>query len=736
MLSFIVNVQTHRKPQVSTESKCRLKKNTIISILMIILAVTLASMPFFPSAKAANVEITYISLATGHGKVGEQVRVLGTVNTTGDSYQIWFGNNITEFRTVVNATSAVGTEVNATFLIPRVPGGNYTLKLQDVSTNVNYTAWLYVDTAYYIEARDLSGKPFKAPAQLQEGGFVGIWVNVTGAEASKAYVANITVVVPSPANTTYWVTSGFTTTSIGDFSNLMITYPNTTFHGTPAPHMNFTGAYTIALNKTSSKTLATSAFTVGMTNATEYHRRQYVDIKAIGYKLGENVTVKILFGTTALKKENVTTKNEGIVTANWTIPSDASIGVYTLNITSMLPSSSATIKSPPDIQTFTVPGFKVDVTTRNLAGESVSKIIVKVFENGKIAANATSNSSGSVSFKLEIGSYLCNATLRDKKVGERTINVTDAASFDLTCNLTNLKILVVNENATVRIPEAKIALAPESLTLTTDVNGTAVAHSLFPVLPNATQQYVINASRYDESFNVTRIQTLLVNATPVAWFNVTIFCPTLTLQIIALDAGAQPITNITVKVQEYIGGLYSEGKTDSAGKAVFSFIFGRYLVGVYDADGIKLNETTVDLFQNENVSISCVLYGLTVSVKVVDYLGQPISNANVILQREGMATRSARTQSDGTVTFSGVTGGTFQVTVYLSDQAQPSAEGGFLVAKSATIEIRVEKYLTLAGMLVETSQFAIVLVVVLTVLIVLVLEIYRRRRLKPQKSES
>lgn len=732
MVSFIVNVQICQKPDTLTESKCHLRRNAVTTFFMIILALSFVLMPFLPSAKAANVEITYISLPTGHGKVGQQVSILGTVNASGDSYKIWFGTDTTGFVALVNGTTTTGNEVNATFSVPRTAGGNYTLRLQDASTNVNYTAWLYVDTTYLIEARNVTGNPIKAPSQLQEGASVSIWVNVTGAAASKAYAANITVRVPSPTNTTYWVTKPFTTTNTGDFSDLMTNYPDVAFHGTPPPHTNFTGTYTIAFNRTSSTALATNTFFVGLTNATEYHRKQYVDIKAVGYKPDEIVHVKINQGTTEMQKENVTAKSDGVVSANWTVPSNASIDVYTVNITSTRSGSDTTVKSPVDVQTFTVPGFNVSLITRNRAHELVPNVVVKVFENGKAAANATSNSTGSAPVKLEIGSYFVNATFKDKKVNETSLEVIGAMSFDLICNLTNLKILVITTDA-IPIPDVEIYLTPDNQTLRTFVNGTAIAHSLLPV---TSQQYVLNVSRYGQSFNITKISDLFVNGALVASFNVTVFCPTLSMQITALNLNGQPITNTTVKVQELIGGLYNETKTDSAGKAVFNFIFGRYIVGVYDADGIKLNETTVDLFQNQNVSIICTLYGLTLSVKVVDFLGQPISNVNVVLQREGMTTRSALTQSDGSVTFSGVTGGEFHVTIYLSDQSQPSVEGGFVVEKSETLEIKIDKYLLLAGMLVETGLFAIALVIVLTLLIVLVIELYRWRRHAKPKEKS
>jgi len=724
MLSFIVDVHTVSRTDSLMEGKGNLRRRKFITSLMIMLAATCAFALLFPPAKAPNVAITYVFPTSHQGKVGEKVNIIGTTNTTGGSYRVWLGN-----RTVVSDTNAVGTTANATFLVPSIPGQNYTLILQDVTKNINATSWFVIDPSYHIEARDGENKTIALPRQLQENDPATVWLNVTGAKANTAYVANVTVKTPSPDNKTFYKLASFSTTVNGTFSDFAAAYPGS-FQG--GSHTNYTGTYSIALNSS----LATNTFKVGLTNSTEYHRGQLVDIKAAHYKLSENVNVKVRFGTDVKQNVNVSIVSDGLVRANWTVPSAASIGTYTINVTS-LSSANATVKNPRDVQDFTIPGFTINMTAKNLAGDPVPNVAVKVFENEKSAANVTSDSTGLVPMKLEIGIYTCNATFKGRKVAERTINVTGATSLDLNCSLTNLKVLVTTE-ANVLVPEVKIYLTPENLTLTTNATGMAVAHSLLPnaSLPNINRPYVLNASRYSMSFNVTTLQTLLVSSTAVKCFNVTIFCPTLALQVNAINAEGQPITGATVKVQELIGGLYDEGTTNSSGKVAFSFIFGKYVVGVYDVDGIKVNETTVNLFQNQNASILCKLYGLDVSIKVVDYFGQPISNMHVILQREGMTARSSETQANGTATFNGVTGGTFQVTVYMTDPAQPCVEEGFLVDKSTTIQVKLDKYVMLVGSLVETSQFAIVLPIVLTLVFVAVTEVYRRRRLKPQRQKT
>lgn len=734
MLSLIVDVHTVSRTDSLMESKGDLRRRLFTTSLMIMLAATFAFTLLFPLAKAPNVAITFVFPTSHHGKVGEKVNIIGTTNKTGGSYRVWLGN-----RTVVSDTSAVGTTANATFLVPSMPGQNYTLILQDVTENINATSWFVIDPSYRIEARDGGNKTIALPRQLQENDPATIWLNMTGAKASTAYVANVTVKTPSPDNKTFWKQASFSTTADGEFFGFAAAYPGS-FQG--GPHTNYTGTYSIALNSS-----ATNTFKVGLTNSTEYHRGQYVDIKAAHYKLDENVNVKVRFGTDVKHNVNVSVLSDGLVRANWTLPnwtmpSPGSIGTYTINVTS-LSSTNATVKSPRDVQDFTVPGFTINMTAKNLAGDHVSNVAVKVFENGKSAANATSGSNGLVLGsnglvpKLEIGIYTCNATYKGKKVAEQTINVTGAASLNLNCSLTNLKILVITE-ANVLVPEVKIYLKPENFTLTTNATGVAVARSLLPnaSLTSTSRPYVLNASRYNVSFNVTTFQTLFVNSTAVKFFNVTILCPTLTLRVNAVNAESQPIAGATVKVQELIGGLYNEAITGSSGNVAFSFIFGKYVVGVYDADGIKVNETTVDLFQNQNASIVCRLYGLALSIKVVDYFGQPIPNVHVILEREGMTARPSETQTDGTATFNTVTGGTFSVTLYMTDPDQPWLEEGFLVDTSKTVQIKLDKYVMLAGSLVETNQFVTVLIIVLTLVCVAAIEVYRRRRLRPQKTED
>lgn len=683
---------------------------------MLIVASTLSVS--LPSASAVSVAIA--SLTPSSGKVGTTVRIIGTVNTTDGLYRIWFAQQM------VKEADASGNSVNATFAVPATPQGNYTVTLQDVVKSINATKSFQVVSAFYVKTIMMP----TSPEQLQEGSTVNIQVNATGGKANTAYSANITINAPTPSNETYWTLIPLNTANDGSGFGTVV-YPND-FHGTTrVPHTNYTGVYNIFFNKT----IATSAFTIGLTNFTQYHRHQTVDIKATGYKLNENVMIKITYGgKTIIPIITAIATNGGLVQADWPVPANASArSTYTLNVTSF--SSSPTVKNAPDVQNFTVPGFNVNVTTENLAKEPVQGVKVQAFENGKSVVDATSDSNGLTQpqIALEIGNYTFEAFYKSTIVQERSISITNAVSFVLYCNLTNLKISViaVKDGTNIMVPGAEAYLTRENKTITTDINGTAIAHSLLPSV-----NYTLNSSRYGVSFNVTKLSSLLVNQNVAAWYNISFILPTFTLRVNVTNANGEPIPNAMVEAQESMGGLLYEDNTNTEGTAtILRCAFGKYNITIYDAEGIKLNETAVSVLNQtllvQDIHISCKLSGLTLSVKVVDYFGQPISNVKVTLEQDDLAPRSDYTQSNGEATFSGISGGNLQITIYLSDQAQPYVAEGLSLASSTTVGIKLEKYVMLAGFLVETTSLVTAMLIAASAILILLVEVYRRKRVKP-----
>ncbi|MEM3730791.1 MAG: hypothetical protein QW667_01220 [Candidatus Bathyarchaeia archaeon] len=680
-------------------------KSLAFLIFMLVSAITV-----FPFLSLGKAETKIISINPSSGYVGTVVNVRGNITSENGVYVLQFDG--------VNVTSgnAVGFEVNVTFSVPRTFAGNHNVTLIDGVTGENYTGSFQVLPSFTIQI-DVP----EPPRQLQEGDSVAISINVTGGERSTTYVANVTV--QTPTNASYPVLVDVATSELGDGNRTLI-YPQ----DFPGANTNFVGGYVVFLNTT----VANQTFFVGLTNSTEYHRFQSVDIKAAGYAPNENVTAFISFdGEKIFSPENLTATEEGIVHINWIVPSNASMGTYTVNITSA--STSPTVKAVPDIQSFAVPGFDVNITARNLAEEPVSNVTLRIFENEKSVGNVTTNQQGLAGLKLEVGDYVCMAYFKGERVGEQLISVEGASSFYLSCNLTNLRITILNENG-IRIPEAKIHLTPENKTLITDVDGVAVAHSLLPSV-----NYTLNVSRYGIPFNVTTIFGLLINQNPVAWFDITIFCPSFTLRVNVYDVNYNPIDKAVVEVQDLMGGLRYVGVTGSEGIATFNCTLGNYSVRVYGEEGTKLNETVIGLFESKELSVYCRLYGIDVAVRVLDYFGQPLGNVNVMLQREGLQPRSTRTQADGIAKFENVIGGGLTVKVYLGDRQEPDAVKTFFVDGSvnpASFDVKVERYVLLGGLLVETGQFATAIIIVVSVALVILIEIYRRKPFKFKKSPS
>jgi hypothetical protein len=617
--------------------------------------------------------------------------------------------------------------VNATFQILHVPNGNYTITLQDIDKNINATALFLVEPAYYIKA--VTSSP---PQQLQENGTVNVLVNVTGGKPNVVYYANVSVMIPSPLRVNYSATVELNTIDTGDgFAN--IAYPNQTLFQPSGSHTNYTGLYRIYFNKT--QNLAENSFFVGITNASEYHREEVVEIKAVGYQSNQTANITITFPkTTKTVSWPVNASQQGIINSTWNVPSNASIGVYNITINSGVP------KLIRDSQLFSIPGYQIEVCTQNLAGDTAPQILVEALD---VATNTrysnTSETNGLVGFRLEKGNHTFEAFWKGKvKVPEtRNETITGNATYYLKCELTNMKITVkdMDENLIPFVPlkinytyitkEDKKENA--SITGQTDLSGVFFINSTLTRI-----NYTIDASRYGIVFN--KNNNTIQDLPAKAWFNVTILCPPKTLTLNITENHRNPLPNARVELIEQMGGISYTKISNDSGIAVINCTFGNYTLKVY-VDNILLNETFIEMFNDTYSEIYCKLYNLTVSVKVVDYFGQPISNAKVTWQLDGRQD-SALTKSDGLATFSNIIGGDLQVTVYLPEQSQPFMVTTSFVDGSKTIEIKLDKYVILAGFLVETSSLTTAIIIAVAALLVFLIEVYRRKRLKPPKSSS
>jgi hypothetical protein len=701
-----------KRENLLTKLLCGKAVSLLCSVLIV--ASLFAFLSLLPNVRATTV---VISMTPTQGTVGTTVNLIGNITTVNGNYSILWDGSV-----LVSNVAAVENRANVSFVVPTSKLGNHTVLLLDVAKKENATQTFNVLTGYSLS---VSPKPV-APAQSQEGDNFTFSLGITGGNNTALNVANFTVVAPN--NASYTNLSNFTVGNNGN-GTLTLNYPA---DFSASANTSLIGQYSVLFNST----LGTGGFYVELTNSSVYHRNQVVGIKAL-YAPEENVTVS-LTGPNLNYSENLTADSTGVVRyANSTILSDApanASSTYMVNVTSI---SGKTIKSPRDVQNFTVPGFEVNITARNLAGEPVPDVGVEVFENQTLISSMDTGSGGLMTTLLEAGNFFSNVTYGGQEIGVLSpmiVNETSTA-FDIYCNLTDLKITVTDED-NKWIPGVGLYLYEENQTQAamtinaTDVNGTAIGHSILPILNNATIDYALNASLDGIVFNTTHLEL------PVAaWFNISIVVPKMNLQVNVTNASLRPIQNATVNAINDDGGLFYNGTTAANGTVTLRCTLGKYLVQVYK-DGIELNETTVNVnVTTVNALITCPLYGLSVSVRVSDFFGRPIPKLTVILQRTGY-NESMISDSNGLAPFSNVVGGDLEVAVYSGGQSNQLAVESLYVGNSTTIGITLGNYVELAGMLVGAGQFVTFVILVLCVVFILCLEVYRRIRHRPKKTES
>jgi hypothetical protein len=698
-----------------------LKKKAAFALLLL-MSVAFLFMPLSLVVGQLGVNI-YLVNPEDEGVVGQAVNLQGTIDTTNGEYEIWFGKKL------VVSNSSEGYYVNTNFSIPELSEGDYTITLRDVKKNVNATYPFTVLMAYYIEAVEPA-----SPKQLQEGSAVVLNVKLTGAQSGTSYYANVTVKLPSPLSTSYSRVVELSVSSQEKVATAQVTYPHDAFQ--PEGSLtNYTGSYKVYFNET--QQLAEDQFFVGFTDLSAYHRGQAVAIRAIGYQPDENATISIKYEETRVTVHSgtVTASSEGVINSSWTVPSDALIGDYNITIT-----PETTDKPVPDSQLFTVPGYAVKIRTLNLAGEPVPQIVVEARDQatGRIY-NGTSGSDGVALLNLEKGNHTLSAFWNGVRVGEIQVAVTGENTFDLKCELTNLKITVQNEEGN-RIPFVNLDITYQYVTTKgsssktghasgqTDLSGTFTLKSILPGI-----SYNVNASLYGIVFNAGNNTVAGLQAQPVS--EVTILCPSRTLTLKIVDYNLEAIPNARIEMFEVTSGLFHGAITDTAGTVTLEVTFGKYRLRVYK-DDILLNEIVIEVFSDTQRDIRCSLYNLQVSVKVVDHFEQPVPNINVMLNGPEIGTRTATTHSDGTTTFNNVIGGKIQIIAY-PEGVEGSYEAVSLRVQEPTeIQIKLAKYILLGPFLIESSALATFIVILLAILMFVSIEVYRRKRAKPAKSGS
>ena len=700
-----------------------MKQKAVTITLIVLMSTALVMMPLSIVSGQESLGI-YIYQVTQQGSytpitsgtVGLLVNLAATISTQNGAYQVYFGDAL------VDSNNSSGYYVSSNFTIPELPGGNYNITLKDV------TQYVYTDSSFIVNS-EYSVKAIvpQSPALLQEGINVVLNVTVTGGQPNTAYAANVTVMLPSPLATNYTTTMiSFTSSSLGT-AQAQVTFPDSSFQPSGATTI-YTGLYTAFFNMTEG--LGQNQFSIGLTDASQYHKQDTVKIRAVGYQPSLTATLTIQGQAGTILSKAVTASDQGVITTDWTIPSTATVGQYNVTIT---PQTNP--KAIPDSQTFDIPGYPVTIRALNLAGEVVPQLTIQALdEASSTLTNGTTYIDGTVTMNLEKGNQTITAYWNLVKVGQIKITIAGYSTFDINCQLTNLKIVVQDKNG-IAIPFVDVSLKYQFVTTTTgttqtgnasgqtDISGAYVFNSTLPGI-----NYDVDASKYGVVFNVGNST---INNLPAQPSNqVTVLCPDKTLTLTTVDYNLAALTNARIELVEQSSGIFYSASTGSTGTVSVQVTFGQYRLRIYTSDNTLLNETVINVLSNTQSQVRCALYNLQVSIKIVDYFGNPISNVNIQLSRPGMNTRSATTQGDGTATFDNVIGGNIQITAYPSGNEGAFAAENLYLDSPTTVQIKMASFVALGSLLIGTSLLATLLIVVIAVVVFLGFEVYKKKGFK------
>jgi hypothetical protein len=624
---------------------------------------------------------------------------------------------------VLEEGNATSTSVSDSFIVPESTLGIHNVVLKDVNNGtlsppMNFT----VQTNYIIQPISL-----KEPRQFQEGSNVTLLASITGGEANRTHRVNTTV--KDPAEITVSTPELLLQTNSSGSGQIHMDYPSDFDSGNITTY--FVGTYELTLLEVN-VTLATGFFKVGITDKTEYHRFQTVNIQAINYTISDIISITITHNSSLLFQQ-AANGSEGVITANWTIPANASLGNYQVKI-----DKTPLEKQVQDIQNFTIvsKSFVSEIKAFNLDLDPVKGVLIEAnnFTDNAISSSFT-NEEGIALFSLEATNYTFIAFWNSSEAPRAQVGVTPWISLDgnltdnkapeINCTLAKIKASVEDEEGN-KLPGVTIRAnftytsrldvpINVSLSTETDLAGFTEFSNVF-----TNTSYEIEASRYGYPFQKGKM-----NLTSTSWFNIT--TPTYDLSINVYDRNGSVLQNGQVRIYEWgvgLSGLIATENTGDSGFIALSATFGKYELEVYKSNTL-LNRTIVFLTnQPTNFAVHCKLYSLSLEVVVVDYFGQGIAHANVTIERDGITVSSSNTEAGGVARFSELIGGDYKAFVYIGNKPYGIITLHLEDPKTATI--RIAEIVSIIGFVVETSHLITGTIILLAVAVIILFVFYRK----------
>ena len=199
-----------------------------------------------------------------------------------------------------------------------------------------------------------------SPTRLQESNTARVLLTLNVSNANMVSNYAFTWTVKDPSGTVHQATNATNAPHAASFVE-SVAYPGKFGSGTS---LAYVGVYAVWVNQTQplivgSTGVANGQFQVGLTDSLSYQRLLPVSIKAVNYQPNGNVTIKIsgLSGLVTGFPFNKTADNTGLLSYSWPIPVSLPVGDYTLTLTGI------PVKSPPDIQSFSVTATNVTISS-------------------------------------------------------------------------------------------------------------------------------------------------------------------------------------------------------------------------------------------------------------------------------------------------------------------------------------------------------------------------------------
>ena len=391
---------------------------------------------------------------------------------------------------------------------------------------------------------------------------------------------------------------------------------------------------------------------------------------------------------------------------------------------------------------------KAYVKVVNLNGEPLSGVRVEVYNWSEpevlLEVEETNRSGLTGGISLPNGTrYLFITFMENFEVANLSLHLNSSGTVLLEARVANLNVTVTDENGEplpnidLRLRERYVDRYGSTIlkedSFKTNGTGNAEFHNL-PV----DAEYELEALREDVSFAEVEIANLTELLTD-GWVHVEVLCPHFTLQVQVLDSEGNTVSNVSVCLYEARSGLLKGSEvTNSSGWVSFHTLPGKYEVEAHSYSTVLRREIIISRsFVNLTGEFTSLVlrgrgFNITLSILVVDSLGQPMPNIRIDVRSDGLLVKSLTTNVDGTASIHGLVEGEYRISVYVSGRLGEAVS--VRMHGSREMRVRLEGYVMVAGHPVGVAQLtgllSVALITAFSVLVLVYKKVTSTRRVE------